>query len=154
MSSTQIFTRMTQMINDGDAASAPAISHPHFFISFTCVLGSSSAANSLSGDCQGTYCAVPPQSFRAPRDNAYTIGFSPAPVFNNPHGYPHSWKDSSYGTNRPKSRSSMQTFSRTGTLPSYFPQQQREVAIGGAEIHKQSPNIVTVATALEVATIF
>ncbi|KAM9347534.1 protocadherin-8 [Symphorus nematophorus] len=115
---------------------------------------SSSTANSLSGDCRGAYCAVPPQSCKAPRDNAYTIGFSPAPVFSSPHGYSHSWKDSGYGTNRPKSRGSMQTFSRTGTLPSYFPQQQCEAAVGGAEIHKQSPNIVTVATALEVATIF
>ncbi|XP_036965759.1 protocadherin-8 [Acanthopagrus latus] len=115
---------------------------------------SSSTANSLSSDCQATYCAVAPQSFRAPRDNAYTIGFSPAPVFSSPHGYHHSWKDSGYGTNRPKSRSGMQSFSRTGTLPSYFPQQQREAAVGGAEIHKQSPNIVTVATALEVATMF
>ncbi|XP_027146605.1 protocadherin-8 [Larimichthys crocea] len=115
---------------------------------------SSSAANSLSGDFQGTYCAVPPQSFRPPRDNAYTIGFSSAPVFNNPHGFHHSWMDSGYGTNRPKSRSSMQTFSRTGTLPSYFPQQQRGAGVGGPEIHKQSPNTVTVTTPLEVATIF
>ncbi|XP_041662171.1 protocadherin-8 isoform X2 [Cheilinus undulatus] len=119
----------------------------------------SSASNSLSGDCQGTYCAVQPQSFRAPRDNAYTIGFSPVPVFNNPHGYPLSWKDSGYGTNRPKSRSSMQSFSRTGTLPSYFsPQQQRqqhfEAAVGGPEVQRESPSFVTVATALEVATIF
>ncbi|XP_071783109.2 protocadherin-8 [Centroberyx gerrardi] len=102
---------------------------------------SSSAANTLSGDWQGTYCVVPTQSFRATGDNAYTIGFSPASVFNSPHAYPHSWKDSGYGTNRPKSRSAMQTFSRTGTLPSYFPQQQREVAVGGGEIRKQSPNI-------------
>ncbi|KAG8000633.1 Protocadherin-8 [Nibea albiflora] len=115
---------------------------------------SSSAANSLSGDFQGTCCAVPPQSFRPPRDNAYTIGFSAAPVFNNPHGFHHSWMDSGYGTNRPKSRSGMQTFSRTGTLPSYFPQQQRNAGAGGPEIHKQSPNIVTVTTPLEVATIF
>ncbi|CAJ1079471.1 protocadherin-8 [Xyrichtys novacula] len=118
----------------------------------------SSASNSLSGDCQGTYCAVQPQSFRAPRDNAYTIGFSPVPVFNNPHGYPLSWKDSGYGTNRPKSRSSMQSFSRTGTLPSYFPSQlhheQCEVAVGGPEVQRESPSFVTVATALEVATIF
>lgn len=48
----------------------------------------------------------------------------------------------------------MQTFSRTGTLPSYFPQQQHDTDVGVAEIHKQSPNIVTVATELEVATIF
>lgn len=48
----------------------------------------------------------------------------------------------------------MHTFSRTGTLPSYFPQQQRKAGAGGAEIHEQSPDIVTVATALEVATIF
>ncbi|XP_040004760.1 protocadherin-8 [Xiphias gladius] len=115
---------------------------------------SSSTANSLSGDCQRTYCAIPTQSFRTPRDGAYTIGFSPVPVFSNPHGYPHSWKDSGYGTNCPKSRSSMQTFSRTGTLPSYFPQQQHDTDVGVAEIHKQSPNIVTVATELEVATIF
>ncbi|XP_074551442.1 protocadherin-8 [Halichoeres trimaculatus] len=111
----------------------------------------------LSGDCQSTYCAVQPQSFRAPRDNAYTIGFSPVPVFNNPHGYPLSWKDSAYGTNRPKSRSSMQSFSRTGTLPSYFsPQQQLqcEASVGGPEVQRESPSFVTVATALEVATIF
>ncbi|XP_070694491.1 protocadherin-8 [Pempheris klunzingeri] len=114
----------------------------------------SCAANNLSGDCQGTYCAVPSQSFRSPRDSAYTIGFSPAPVFNNPHGYHHYWKDSGYGTNCPQSRSSMQTFTKTRTLPSYFPQQQREADVGAAEIHKQSPNVVTVATALEVATIF
>lgn len=140
-------------MNSGNVKSASTISHPYFFffIYFTFISGLSSTANSLSGDCQGTYCAIPPQSFRAPRDNAYTIGFSAAPVFNNPLGYPHFWKDSGYGTNRPKSRSSMQSFSRTGTLPSYFPQQQREA---GAEIHKQNPNIVTVATALEVATIF
>ncbi|XP_020490179.1 protocadherin-8 isoform X1 [Labrus bergylta] len=116
----------------------------------------SSASNSLSGDCQGTYSAVQPQSFRIPRENAYTIGFSPVPVFNSPHGYPLSWKDSGYGTNRPKSRSSMQSFSRTGTLPSYFPPQQHqcEAAVGGPEVQRESPSFVTVATALEVATIF
>lgn len=112
----------------------------------------SGAANSLSEDCQGTYCAIQPQSFRAPRNNAYTIGFSPAPVFNNPHGCPESWKDSCYGTSQPKSRSSMQTFSRTRTLPSYYPQQQHEARGGGAA--RQSPNIVTVATGSEVATVF
>uniref|UniRef100_A0A8C2ZWZ2 Protocadherin-8 n=1 Tax=Cyclopterus lumpus TaxID=8103 RepID=A0A8C2ZWZ2_CYCLU len=91
--------------------------------------------------------------FRGPIDNAYTIGFSPVPVFNNPHGYPHFWKDT-YGTNRPNSRTSIQTFSKTGTLPSYFPQQQREAGVGPDELHNQSPTIVTVATASEVATIF
>ena len=145
------------MINGGNVISASTISHTYFYLIsffFSLISVSSSAANSLSGDCQGTYCAIPSQSFRTPRDNAYTISFSPVPVFNNPHGYPHSWKDSGYGTNQPKSRSGMQTFSRTGTLPSYFPQQQQDTGVGGAEIHKQSPNIVTVATALEVATIF
>ncbi|XP_022046460.2 protocadherin-8 [Acanthochromis polyacanthus] len=112
------------------------------------------AANSFSGDCQGTYCAIPPQSFRATRDNAYTIGFSPVPGYNNSPGCSMSWKDSSYGINRPKSRNSMCTYSRTGTLPSYFPQQQRDPDVEGVAVHKQSPSIVTVATALEVATIF
>ncbi|XP_058479118.1 protocadherin-8 [Solea solea] len=115
---------------------------------------SSSAANSLSGDCQGTYCAIPSQCFKTPRNNAYTIGFSAVPVFNNHHGYAHSWKDSGYGTNVPKSRSSMHTFSRTGTLPSYFPQQQPDTVTGGDVQHKHSPKFVTVATATEVATIF
>ncbi|RVE57930.1 hypothetical protein OJAV_G00204200 [Oryzias javanicus] len=110
-----------------------------------------SAANSISGDCQGTYCAIPLQSLRASRDQAYTMGFSPAPVFNNHHG---NRNDCGYGTNQPKSRSSMQTFSKSGTLPSYFNQQQHEAAVAGAPAHKQSPNIVTVATELEVATIF
>ncbi|XP_069558532.1 protocadherin-8 [Brachyistius frenatus] len=113
-----------------------------------------STASILSGDCQSTYSAIPVHSFRAPTDNAYTISFSPAPVFNNPHGGPQSLKDSSYGTNRQKSRGSMQTFNRTGTLPSYFPLQQHEADVGGAAVLRQSPDIVTVATALEIATMF
>ncbi|GAA6228745.1 protocadherin-8-like [Lates japonicus] len=140
--------------NDSDSDISGDVGKKNFSTFLPRLKSSSSTANSLSGDCQGTYCAIPSQSLRPPRDNAYTIGFSPVPVFNNPHVYPHSWKDSGYGTNRPKSRNGMQTFSRTGTLPSYFPQQQRDPAVGGTEIHKQSPNIVTVATALEVATIF
>uniref|UniRef100_A0A3Q1IQ13 Protocadherin-8 n=1 Tax=Anabas testudineus TaxID=64144 RepID=A0A3Q1IQ13_ANATE len=110
--------------------------------------------STLSGDCQGTYCAIPAQSIKATRDNAYTIGFSSASVFNNPHDYSRSWKDSGYSTNQPKSNSIMQSFNRTGTLPSYFTQYPREAAVRGAEIHKQSPYTVTVATPLEVATIF
>ncbi|XP_034069133.1 protocadherin-8 [Gymnodraco acuticeps] len=114
---------------------------------------SSSTAHSLSGECQSTCGVLPPQSFRGSGDNAYTIGFAPVPVFNNLHGYPNFWKDSGYGTNRPKSRNSMQTFS-TGTLPCYFPQQHREASVRGTEIQNQSPHFVTVSTALEVATIF
>lgn len=52
----------------------------------------------------------------------------------------------------------MQSFSRTGTLPPYLHQQQRgaaaAAAAAAAEVQNQSPNFVTVATALEVATIF
>nr|XP_057938319.1 protocadherin-8 [Doryrhamphus excisus] len=109
---------------------------------------SSSTANSLGGDCQGTYCAIPPQCFRTPRDLAYANGFSPATLFNDMHRYNHSWKDSSYGTNPQKTRCTVQTFSGR-TLPPYLPQSHNE-----APIQKQSPNIVTVATELEVATMF
>lgn len=52
---------------------------------------------------------------------------------------------------------SMRSFSRTGTLPSYFAQQQRgaaAAAAAAARVQSQSPNFVTVATALEVATVF
>ncbi|KAK2839852.1 hypothetical protein Q5P01_013592 [Channa striata] len=114
----------------------------------------SSTTKSLSGDCHGTYSAIQTQCYKASGDNAYTIGFSTAPVFSNPHGYPYSWKDSGYCTDQRKPRSSVQTFHRTGTLPSYFPQHQRGPGVGGAVIHKPSPNILTVATPLEVATIF
>ena len=124
-----------------------------------CLISSPSGAS--VGDNHGTYCAAPPQSFRTPRDNSYTLGFSPAPIFTNPHGYGHSWMVSGYGTNCPKSRGSMQSFSRAGTLPPYFPQQQRGAAAAAAvaaaeaaEVQNQSPNFVTVATSLEVATIF
>ncbi|XP_029967826.1 protocadherin-8 [Salarias fasciatus] len=113
-----------------------------------------SAANNLSGDCQGTYCAILPHSLRASADNGYRADFSPVPVFKNPHGGLQSWNESSYGTNRPKSRNSNHSFSRTRTLPAYFPQQQHDAGIGGAAAHKHSPNIITVATALEVATMF
>ncbi|XP_047225889.1 protocadherin-8 isoform X2 [Girardinichthys multiradiatus] len=111
-----------------------------------------SAANSLSRDCQSAYCAIPQRSYRNSRENAYTIGFSPMPVFNNPHSIR---KDCGYGTNQPKPRSSMQTFLRSGTLPSYFPQQPHEAGAGQqATVHEEIPNIVTVATESEVATIF
>ncbi|XP_037542926.1 protocadherin-8 [Nematolebias whitei] len=110
-----------------------------------------SAANSLSRDCQGSYCAIPPRSFRTCRDDTYTIGFSPVSVFNNPHSIQN---DCSYGTNQHQPRSSMQTFSRCGTLPPYFPQQLRDAGVGLAAVQKQSPDIQTVATELEVATIF
>ncbi|XP_046903277.1 protocadherin-8 [Hypomesus transpacificus] len=114
--------------------------------------GSPNAANTLAVDWQGTYCVIPTQSFQDSGDNAYTIGFSQAPVYNNPIGYSLSWKDSGYNTNFPKPRSSLQTFSKTGTLPSYFSHQQSKSAVGGR--HKHKPEIVTVATESEVATIF
>ncbi|MED6273832.1 hypothetical protein CHARACLAT_010362 [Characodon lateralis] len=111
-----------------------------------------SAGNSLPRDCQSAYCAIPQRSYRNSRENAYTIGFSPMPVFNNPQSIR---KDCGYGTNQPKPRSSMQTFLRSGTLPSYFPQQPHEAGAGQqATVHKEIPNIVTVATESEVATIF
>ncbi|KAK6292550.1 hypothetical protein J4Q44_G00371340 [Coregonus suidteri] len=113
------------------------------------------AANTLAVDCQGTYCVIPTQSFQAPLDNAYTIGFSQAPVYNNPHTYSHSWKDSGYNTSIPKARNTMQTFSHhTGTLPSYFAHQKRQSAAGLAEIQEYNQDITTVATISEVATIF
>ncbi|XP_053734114.1 protocadherin-8 [Synchiropus splendidus] len=110
----------------------------------------SSTADSVSTDCLGTYSAIPAQCLRPPRELAYTVAYTPSPVFNRPPSYAHSWKESSYGTNRPLSRSSVQTFSRTGTLPSYFPHYEAD----GSQVQKQTPNYVTVATGLEVATIF
>lgn len=107
--------------------------------------------NSLSRDCQSAYCVIPQRSYRNPRENAYTIGFSPMPLFNNPRSIR---KDCGYNTNQPKSRSSMQTFSRSGTLPSYFPQQAHETGTGQSTVQQEVPKIVTVATESEVATIF
>ena len=121
-------------------------------LSVCSISGSPNAANTLAVDWQGTYCVIPTQSFQDSGDNAYTIGFSQAPVYNNPIGYSLSWKDSGYNTNFPKPRSSLQTFSKTGTLPSYFSHQQSKSAVGGR--HKHKPEIVTVATESEVATIF
>lgn len=118
------------------------------------ISGSFHAANTLAVDCQGTYCVIPTQSFQAPLDNAYTIGFSQAPVYNNPHAYPHTWKDSGYSTSIPKARNTMQTFSHhTGTLPSYFAHQKRQSAAGLAGIQEHNQDITTVATISEVATI-
>ncbi|KAM8857326.1 protocadherin-8 [Synchiropus picturatus] len=110
----------------------------------------SSTADSVSTDCLGTYSAIPAQCLRPPGELAYTVAYTPSPLFNRPPSYAHSWKESSYGTNRPLSRSSVQTFSRTGTLPSYFPRYEAD----GSQVQKQTPNYVTVATGLEVATIF
>ncbi|XP_072300690.1 protocadherin-8 [Eucyclogobius newberryi] len=112
----------------------------------------SSGASSLCGEGPIPYCsALPPQSIRAGRDSSYTtMGFPPAPVFCHPQGYP----TAGYGTNRPKSRSSMQTFIHTGTLPSYFSQHHRQHTTGNPALHKQGPNIVTVASAYEIATMF
>ncbi|KAJ0005580.1 hypothetical protein NQD34_015474 [Periophthalmus magnuspinnatus] len=112
----------------------------------------SNGASSLCGEAQ-MYCgALPPQCIRTGRDSSYTtMGFPPAPVLCHPQGYP----TASYGTNRAKSRSSMHTFTRTGTLPSYFSQLHRQQhTMGNSALHKQGPNIVTVASAYEVATMF
>ncbi|KAM9803588.1 protocadherin-8 [Syngnathus typhle] len=110
---------------------------------------SSSTANSLAGDCQGTYCAIPQQCFRNPRDLAYAVGFSPEILFNDLNGYTHSWKESGYATNPKKPHSGgVQNYTgRTGTLPPYLSQVQND-----PKLHK--PNIVTVATESEVATMF
>ncbi|PWA31194.1 hypothetical protein CCH79_00002719 [Gambusia affinis] len=101
-----------------------------------------STSSSLSRDCQSAYCVIPQRSYRNPRENAYTIGFSPIPVFNNPHIIR---KDCGYNTNQPKPRSNMQTFSRSGTLPSYFSQQLPETDAGQATVHQETPNIYIVS---------
>ncbi|XP_057708795.1 protocadherin-8 [Corythoichthys intestinalis] len=138
--------------NDSDSDISGDASKKSFSTFHPRLKSSSSTAHSLAGDFQGTYCAIPPQCFRNPRDLAYTIGFSPATIFNDLHGYAHSWKDSSYGTNPKKARSGgMQNYTRTGTLPPYLPQPQVQ---NEPQVHMQSPDIVTVATELEVATMF
>ncbi|KAJ0070269.1 hypothetical protein NL108_007605 [Boleophthalmus pectinirostris] len=120
------------------------------------ISGISSGASSLCGESQMYCSALPPQCIRTGSDSSYTtMGFPPAPALCLPQGYP----TAAYGTNRPKSRTSGHSghsFTRTGTLPSYFSQQHRQQqhTMGNAALHKQRPNIVTVASAYEVATMF
>ncbi|XP_077583752.1 protocadherin-8 [Stigmatopora nigra] len=113
---------------------------------------SSSAAQSLAEDCQATYCAIPPQCFRNPKDLAYTVGFSPATIFGDLHGYAHSWKETGYSTNPKKARNSgVASYAGCVTLPPHLSQLRFQ---NEPRLNKQSPTIVTVASELEVATMF
>ncbi|KAJ8004606.1 hypothetical protein DPEC_G00138030, partial [Dallia pectoralis] len=117
---------------------------------------SSHTANAVAVDWQGAYCVIPTQGFQPARDGAYTIGFSQAAAYNNPHVYPHTWKDSGYGASVAKTRNPLpQSFAHhTGTLPSYLAHQKRRCATGLAEVQEHCHDVMTVASISEVATIF
>ncbi|CAL1582188.1 unnamed protein product [Knipowitschia caucasica] len=130
--------------NDSDSDTSGSDGRRNFSTFHPRMKSISSGASSLCGESQPSYCTAPAsQSMRAARDSYTTMGFPPAPVFCHPQGFP----TAAYATNRPKSRSSSHTFAHTGTLPSYFSQPHRTT-------HTHGPNIVTVASAYEVATMF
>ena len=89
-------------------------------------------ADTPTADWRGTHSAVPrhgAQAGAAPAPNtSYTVGFSSAAVYNNPHAFLHTWKSSGYGADT-------QGCPAPGTLPSYFAQHQhlrREPAAAAA----------------------
>ena len=89
-------------------------------------------ADTPTADWRSTHSAVPrhgAQAGAAPAPNtSYTVGFSSAAVYNNPHAFLHTWKSSGYGAARPPSRTGSadtQGCPAPGTLPSYFAQHQQ-----------------------------
>ncbi|XP_016104328.1 uncharacterized protein [Sinocyclocheilus grahami] len=68
-----------------------------------------------AGDWKSKAHFTQTRNMHIPPGSAYTIGFAPAPLYNTTHVTPRSWRDSHSKTNMLNA----QTFSRTGTLPSY-----------------------------------
>ncbi|CAL8322135.1 unnamed protein product [Merluccius merluccius] len=141
--------------NDSDSDISGDVGKKNFSTFQPVHKSSTNVADTQKADWRGPYCAVASRSDGANADNAsYTIGFSSAAVYNNPHAFPHSWKHSSFGTSRPLARTgaAAATLSATaaGTLPSYFARHQQQQM----RENPSGPHFVTVASALEVATVF
>ncbi|XP_052005019.1 protocadherin-8 [Xyrauchen texanus] len=99
-----------------------------------------------AGYWKGKQHIIPTRNMHVPPGSAYTIGFSPAPIYNTTHINSHTWKGGH--NNMLKSSSPLQTFSRTGTLPSYSAHQMRGIKPRAEE--QTEP----VSTASEIATTF
>ncbi|XP_065107489.1 protocadherin-8 [Paramisgurnus dabryanus] len=94
-----------------------------------------------AGDWRGNAGVIQTQNIHIPPGTAYTIGFSPAPIYNLTHVHSHPWKEINNKTN------TLQTFSRTETLLSAH-QMRRTTGVTG---DKSGP---VVSTTSEVATTF
>lgn len=104
------------------------------------VKGSLSAA----GDWKSAGHVIQTRNTHVPPGSAYTMGFSH--VYNTTHLTSHSWKEGHSQGNA----SGLQTFSRTGTLPSYSAHQVRRMR---PAVEEQTQTEL-LSEASEVATTF
>lgn len=104
--------------------------------SFTCV-----------GDWKGKPRIIQTQNIHVPPGTAYTIGFS-APVYNTSHVHSHPWKEGYNKTNV------LQTFSRTGALPSNSLYHVEETIGDVEEQTEPMKDEMTAPAVSEVATTF
>lgn len=102
---------------------------------------------SAAGDWKSGGHVIQTRNVHVPPGSAYTIGFSH--VYNTTHLASHSWKEGRSQGNV-NGRSAMQTFSRTGTLPSYSAHQVRRTRTA---VEEQTQTEL-LSDASEVATTF
>ncbi|XP_051565146.1 protocadherin-8-like [Myxocyprinus asiaticus] len=105
-----------------------------------------------AGDWKGKQHVIPTQNMHVSPGSAYTTGFSPAPIYNTTHINAHPWKEGH--DNTLKSSSPLQTFSRTGALPSYSTHHMRGIITRVEEQTETVRDALLVTTASEVATTF
>ncbi|KAK9968894.1 hypothetical protein ABG768_027116 [Culter alburnus] len=102
---------------------------------------------SAAGDWKSGGHVIQTRNVHVPPGSAYTIGFSH--VYNTTHLASHSWKEG-HSQGNVNGRSAMQTFSRTGTLPSYSAHQVRRTRTA---VEEQTQTEL-LSDASEVATTF
>ncbi|XP_056610160.1 protocadherin-8 [Triplophysa dalaica] len=99
------------------------------------------------GDWQGKQRVIQTQNMHVPPGAAYTIGFS-APAYNMSHVHSHPWKEGFNKTNK------LQTFSRTGALPSNSLHPLGGMTDDVEEQTEPVKDVLTVSAVCEVATTF
>uniref|UniRef100_A0A8C1QW24 Protocadherin-8 n=1 Tax=Cyprinus carpio TaxID=7962 RepID=A0A8C1QW24_CYPCA len=111
-------------------------------------------AFSSTGDWKSKAQVIQTRNMHVPPGSGYTIGFAPAPLYNTTHITPHSWRESHSKTNMMNTQRPIQSFSRTGTLPSYSAHQTRRAMTGVQEQTETVKDAFLVSDSSEVATTF
>ncbi|XP_073702234.1 protocadherin-8 [Garra rufa] len=107
-----------------------------------------------TGDWKTKPHVIQTRNIPVPSGSAYTIGFAPAPFYNTTHVSSQTWRENHSKMNMLNTQRAVQTFSRTGTLPSYSAHQTRRSMTGVQEQTETVNDGFLVSASSEVATTF
>ncbi|KAL1267361.1 hypothetical protein QQF64_032724 [Cirrhinus molitorella] len=107
-----------------------------------------------TGDWKTKPHVIQTRNMPVPPGSAYTIGFAPAPLYNTTHVSSQTWRENHSKMNTMNTQRPTQTFSRTGTLPSYSAHQTRRAMTGVQEQIETVKDGFLASASSEVATTF